>query len=360
MKKSEIYLNECILRANLLKAKEYDSESELMLDILASGIYPKAIIILAFLRALKAKRMAFNKYELAKRLNMSDYSIQRYSKFLCECGLLKREIEHSKTGSKAFYSVFDFNVKSSIKSDDLDNGTDGTLEIPLNVEVCDLEKKEVKKKGTFLREQVETPVIMNVKEPKIDLVFEVIQYLNERADKHYRSDNKQTIKALNARIKEGFKLDDFKAVIDYKVEQWGSDDKMRDYIRPQTLFAVSHFEDYLSQAKGKQEKEKQDIVGGTYSDFKSDKFIINEYTDDGLLRLRSLWQDFKGRYFLFHIERVPTRCRLVDIIECAGTFLMRYKTKDGTMLEYTYDLYELRDFDRYFDFYQFLKKNLTD
>lgn len=360
MKKSEIYLNKCKEVAELLKAKQYPSEQDLTVDILTSGIYPKAIIILSFFNALKAKKMGFNKYELARRLNMSDYSIQRYSRFLVECGLLKRDLEHSKEGTRAFYSIFDFCVLNAKKTDVIEIGTVGTIENPTEPIVCDLEKNETKKKGTPLCERAETPAIKSVKASKNEVLSEIILYLNERANKNYRDNNKQTLKSLNARIREGYSLDDFKSVIDYKVEQWGSDDKMKEYLRPQTLFAVSHFEDYLSQARGTIEKQKQDIVGGSYSDFKSDKFIINEYTDDGLLRLRYIWQDFRGRYFNFYIDKVSTRVRLVDIIECNGVFAMSYKKKDGTLIEHSYDLYELRDFDRYLDFTNFLKKNLTD
>ena len=35
-------------------------------------------------------------------------------------------------------------------------------------------------------------------------------------------------------------------VIDNKVAVWGNDPKMAEYLRPSTLFAASHFEEYMN------------------------------------------------------------------------------------------------------------------
>ena len=81
-----------------------------------------------------------------------------------------------------------------------------------------------------------------------DIYKDVIDYLNHKAEKNFKlvESNK---KHINARIKEGFKLDDFKKVIDNKVTEWKNDDKMNQYLRPETLFS-SKFQSYLnSEAK---------------------------------------------------------------------------------------------------------------
>ena len=49
-----------------------------------------------------------------------------------------------------------------------------------------------------------------------------------------------------ARIKEGFTLEDFKRVIDWKVSKWIGTD-MEQYLRPETLFGTK-FESYLNEA----------------------------------------------------------------------------------------------------------------
>lgn len=73
---------------------------------------------------------------------------------------------------------------------------------------------------------------------------EIIRYLNEKAGTHYR-DSKETVRLINARTKEGFTVDDFKKVIDKKVNEWKGTDRAM-YLRPSTLFAPSHFEEYLN------------------------------------------------------------------------------------------------------------------
>ena len=81
-----------------------------------------------------------------------------------------------------------------------------------------------------------------------DIYKDVIEYLNLKAGKNFKlvESNK---KHINARIKEGFTLDDFKKVIDNKVTEWKNDDKMNQYLRPETLFS-SKFQSYLnSEAK---------------------------------------------------------------------------------------------------------------
>lgn len=73
---------------------------------------------------------------------------------------------------------------------------------------------------------------------------EIIRYLNEKAGTHYR-DSKETVRLINARTKDGFTVDDFKKVIDKKVKEWKGTEQAQ-YIRPSTLFAPSHFEEYLN------------------------------------------------------------------------------------------------------------------
>lgn len=62
---------------------------------------------------------------------------------------------------------------------------------------------------------------------------------------NYRSDISKTRKLIQSRWKEGFKLDDFKNVIDKKTTEWFNTD-MKKYLRPETLFGTK-FEGYLNQ-----------------------------------------------------------------------------------------------------------------
>lgn len=104
---------------------------------------------------------------------------------------------------------------------------------------------------------VNTPIDKNVKENNTvfnntinnkEIYKYIVEYLNEKANKNFKHTNKATQRLINARLNEGFSLDDFKKVIDIKSSQWLSTD-MEKYLRPQTLFGTK-FESYLNENKG--------------------------------------------------------------------------------------------------------------
>lgn len=73
----------------------------------------------------------------------------------------------------------------------------------------------------------------------------IIAYLNDKAQTAYKSKSKTTQQHINARLAEGFTVDDFKSVIDKKCAEWLNDPKMQQYLRPSTLFGAK-FEQYLN------------------------------------------------------------------------------------------------------------------
>ena len=77
---------------------------------------------------------------------------------------------------------------------------------------------------------------------------EIIDYLNEKVGTHYRYQTEITRKLVRARWQEGFRLEDFKKVIDNKCDDWLNDSNMEKYLRPQTLFSPK-FESYLNKPK---------------------------------------------------------------------------------------------------------------
>ncbi len=81
---------------------------------------------------------------------------------------------------------------------------------------------------------------------------EILDYLNEKAKKNYNHQAEGHRKLIRARWNEGYSIDDFKKVIDNKVPQWlGQFDRngkpLTQYLRPSTLFAPSHFDNYLNE-----------------------------------------------------------------------------------------------------------------
>lgn len=73
----------------------------------------------------------------------------------------------------------------------------------------------------------------------------IIDYLNEKAGTHYRAGTSKTKELIRARWREGFRLDDFKRVIDVKCAEWLGTD-FEKYLCPETLFGTK-FEKYANQ-----------------------------------------------------------------------------------------------------------------
>ena len=78
---------------------------------------------------------------------------------------------------------------------------------------------------------------------------EIISFLNTETGSSFRANTAATQRIINARLSDGFSVEDFKAVIDCKAGQWKSDPKMSQYLRPSTLFAASKFDGYLQEAR---------------------------------------------------------------------------------------------------------------
>src|SRR5690606_20368424 len=70
--------------------------------------------------------------------------------------------------------------------------------------------------------------------------------LNQRTGSRYRA-VPVNLKLVRGRLQEGHSLADVKAVVDAKFNEWGEDPKMRQYLRPKTLFAATNFSNYVGQ-----------------------------------------------------------------------------------------------------------------
>ncbi len=84
-------------------------------------------------------------------------------------------------------------------------------------------------------------------------VRQIIEYFNHVCGTNYKHQSKATAEMINARLNDGFTVDDFRIVIDKKHIEWGNDSKYCKYLRPETLFRPSHFESYLNQKDVKPE-----------------------------------------------------------------------------------------------------------
>lgn len=106
--------------------------------------------------------------------------------------------------------------------------------------------KGVEKVPPEKEKELELELNININNIPSSPYKEIIDYLNIKAKTNYKSTTKKTQTLIKARINEGFTINDFKTVIDHKVDDWLNDRNMREYLRPETLFGTK-FEGYLNQ-----------------------------------------------------------------------------------------------------------------
>jgi uncharacterized phage protein (TIGR02220 family) len=132
-------------------------------------------------------------------------------------------------------------------------------------------EKEIKEKKSIMSpsapvvadEKKSNPELFAVEAPAVeeeisltDLERNALTALNSICGKSFRP-TKGNMKFIKARIKEGYKFEDFVKVINFKLDQWGNDTKMRTYLRPETIFGTK-FDSYLAEASDERLKEISD------------------------------------------------------------------------------------------------------
>jgi uncharacterized phage protein (TIGR02220 family) len=105
----------------------------------------------------------------------------------------------------------------------------------------------------------------------IDDVEQIISYLNYKTGKSFSHKSKSSVSFINARIKEGYKIEDFKRVVDVKCIKW-KNSEFEDYLRPQTLFS-NKMDGYLNETvivkKDKVDKANDTISKAKQFDWES-------------------------------------------------------------------------------------------
>ena len=112
--------------------------------------------------------------------------------------------------------------------------------------------------------------ILSKKKEKDNNIYSlVIDYLNKKANTNYRPTTKNTQSFINARVSEGYTVEDFKKVIDSKSKEWLNTD-FEKYLRPATLFGTK-FESYLNEAN----KKTPTAIGAENKNIKVNPSICN-------------------------------------------------------------------------------------
>ena len=163
-------------------------------------------------------------------LNSSEKTIIKVKKELREVGLLEEIRQGNNLPNRIYISQVDGAVENTVL--ELEKVQHGAVENT----VLELEKVQTNKID------INDTDNNNIK----SICQEVITYLNQVTKKNFNKNTASHHKYIKARLKEGYKLKDFKHVVNVMAATWMGTDYER-YLQPQTLFG-NKFDSYLNRS----------------------------------------------------------------------------------------------------------------
>ncbi len=170
-----------------------------------------------------------------KRLNLTTQKVRTILKKFEKQGY----IEFLSSGSKGKESTLKLTIKQQLFNNNVTNKTEQLQQVE-DLGNNNLTTNQQQSNNTTKKKEKDNNNIYSL----------VIDYLNRKASTNYRSTTKNTQGFINARLKEGYTVEDFKKVIDSKSKEWLNTD-FEKYLRPATLFGTK-FENYLNEANKKE------------------------------------------------------------------------------------------------------------
>ena len=205
-------------------------------------------------------------HRVAAFFDLSSGTVKKLFDRMDNAGLLERVANDMKRATEKFYSIaYESDVQ---KVNDYRSKSEQLGVQKVNSDRLESEHYN-KKNETKIKVKENTPVQIHDQVDKtkvivhdeikpnkqLQFVTEVVTYLNQKTNQQFKETTKETIQFINSRVKlDGWELEDFKAVIDFKTNEWLKDDKMRQYLCPSTLFRASNAEKYLLAAKASKPK----------------------------------------------------------------------------------------------------------
>lgn len=166
-------------------------------------------------------------------LDMSDkgcYASNKYIAEFCQCSETKVSTAVSKLIEYGYLYLQSFDGRQRVLKSRLSNFE------RQDIKNCNPAFENVQESNTYKKTSTKTD--------NKELYIAIIARLNEKAGTSYRASSAATQKHINARLAEGYTVEDFFTVIDKKCAEW-SGSEMAKYLRPETLFG-SKFESYLN------------------------------------------------------------------------------------------------------------------
>lgn len=93
--------------------------------------------------------------------------------------------------------------------------------------------------------------------------FKVLEHLNRAAGLRYQK-SRSSLGPIRGRLSEDFTADELILAVDYTIAKWSDDAKMRDYVRPETIFRQGKFPAYLGSAQAWERAGRPPCVKGKW------------------------------------------------------------------------------------------------
>lgn len=200
---------------------------------------------------------------------------------LVDSGYINRKQKQGEDGkfNGYDYEVYEYKLENpnynrdgiTVNGKTVDGKTDNGKPATSNTNLSNTNLSNIK---TIVEPKASTPVINKNDE----IIKKVIQHLNDKTGKRFRASTNAHYKSINARLNDGYTLDDILYVIDNKCLQW-LNTRFEDYLTPTTLFRPSNFVNYLNESPYKpkgnhiqdaavlmqmaNEAEKEELANGT-------------------------------------------------------------------------------------------------
>lgn len=271
-----------------LKDNFFDSDELKILESMKDGYLYSNILLKLYLRSLKNdgklvvnERIPYNAEMLASVTGHQVGTVKQALSMFKELGL----IEVLENGAIYMLDIQNFIGKGSTEADRQrlydrrisEERKQNKLTQSRNLEgICKKSTPEIEKEIEIEKELEINKIHCHVEHDNTsNSINEIIEYLNSKTNKNYRSTTQKTRTLIKARMKEHFTVDDFKIVIDKKCSEWMGT-KFEPYLRPETLFGTK-FEGYLNQSLTKSETERRiDNVNELIDMYEREERMSNE------------------------------------------------------------------------------------
>lgn len=193
--------------------------------------------------------------EIAKRLGVTPSAVKKYLNILEEQGYISRKIVY-KENSKEILGRKITLGQANILGWGLPRAEGRVAASPRVGNRNDHKENNIKEQKNRTDKDIgqvepDNPSKSKSSEEKEEIPYkEIIDYLNKKTNrpknKYFKASSKTNRKLIHARWKEGYRLKDFKEVINNKCFSWMNNPEMFDYLRPSTLFGPK-FDQYLKE-----------------------------------------------------------------------------------------------------------------